>query len=270
MIKRKFIIPLLYLIVSFMYFGFVIYEIVSSKMSDLIPLFRVSRNFNALGDVLIAFLVPMVLMVILAFLGKPFAKLNYKIMTRVQKNFEYYYVDIGVPNHRARQIISRSLPAVFLALAFSLLLSNITIFENLFGVDIASAIIMLSLLLTPLSCFLMLPLYIFMDSGIVKIRKKGERKRPPEINYFGNAQYKAYKGFAGLTTPIMYFITIAMQGSLSGTTAYIILLYPIFLIGIFMPFFIVYEKQIAKWHREIVEKLDLKLLRMEDVERNIF
>ncbi len=271
MVKKKVAIPLTYLIITFIYFGYAIYQIIIMNMSDLIPLFRISRNYNALSDILVAFLVPMIVMILLAFCGRILANLNFKIFTKFQKNYEYYYVDLGDQDHKPSNIIYRSLPAVFLALAFSLFINNILGTGYPFGADIATGIIMLSLLLTPISCILLLPLYVFIDCGIIKVRRKDDGKKPPLIIYFGSAQYKLYKGFAGVTTPLFYIITLISEEALvKGPIAYVILLYPIFLIGIFMPFFLVYEKQINKWRPKILKKLKLEPLKLEDVERNIF
>jgi len=110
-----------------------------------------------------------------------------------------------------------------------------------------------------------------MDCGILKVKKKEEGKQPPQLIYFGNEQYKLYKGFAGITTPILYFFTILTEATLHRNAfAPIILLYPIFIIGIYMPFFLVYETRINKWQQKIVKKLKLTPLTMENVEQLIF
>ena len=271
MVKKKIVIPLIYLVITFAYFGFVIYQMILIKASDLIPLIRLSRNYDALSDILFAFLAPMIIMVLLALCGRIFTNLNFKIFSKFQRNYEYYYVDLGTQDHKSSKIIGRSLPAVFLALALSLFINNLLVTGYPFGTDLAVGIIMLSLLLTPISCILLLPLYAFIDCGIIKVRKKKENRKPPLIIYFGSSQYKLYKGFAGVTTPLFYIITLISEEALAkGPITYIILLYPIFLIGIFMPFFLVYEKQINKWRPKILKKLKLEPLKLEDVERNIF
>ena len=270
MVKTKFRVPALYFFITLIYFGYIIAQILINRLYDLIPLFRISRNYNALGDAIVAFFVPILVMCLLTVLGLMFALINFKFMTRFQRTFEYYYVDLGEVDHKARNIVSRSLPAVFLCLAISLLVNHFIPSEGIFGVDIASSIIFLSLFITPIICVLLLPLYVFLDCGIVKIRIKSERKRPPQIIYFGSAQYKIYKGFAGITTPLLYIFIILTEASLDWTFAPIILLYPLFLIGVFMPMMLVYEKLINKWRPRIIEILKLKPLKLEDIERNIF
>jgi len=197
--------------------------------------------------------------------------INYKFYTKFQKNYEYYYVEIIDKEYQSKRMVSRALLPVSLALSISLLINSITIFQGAFGTDPITSIIFLSLLLTPITSFLLLAIWVMKDTGVVKIRKKLDKRISPELSYFGKVQFQSYRGFAGISTPILYIITIVSSIQISlNFVSLIILVFPIVLIGLYMPLLVLYEKRLPKVGAKILKKFEFKHLNMNDIGRNIF
>ena len=85
MVKTKVLVPALYFLITIVYFGYIVAQILINRLSDLIPFIRISRNYNALWDAIIAFAAPPLIMCLLCTLGLVFALINFKVMTRIQK-----------------------------------------------------------------------------------------------------------------------------------------------------------------------------------------
>lgn len=122
----------------------------------------------------------------------------------------------------------------------------------------------------PITAIMVLPIWTFKDSGVIRLKKKQQKRFPPEMTYFGRTQHQSYKGFTGITTPIVYFVTIysdyLRQLNLTGL---IIIIYPIFLIGVFMPLLLLYENRIDNLRVQIIESLKLEQLTLNRLETTI-
>ncbi|MHA1150602.1 MAG: hypothetical protein ACTSR8_20470 [Promethearchaeota archaeon] len=268
-LKWRHILPLFYILITAGYC--IIVFIIIKNIPDIVPLIPGNTSFDLL---ILFFGVPLLMCFLLLFM-KIIAMINFKIMSKLQINYEYYYVEMGGREIATTTFFNRALVPVFMAIALSLLINGIPYFSRFFGPDPIAGIIFGSLLLSPLTFFLFIPIWVFQDSGIIRIRKKAEQRRPPKIIFFGSFQYQSYRGFAGITTPIMYFITIYGALSLSRNIVqtvitFVILLYPLFLMGIFMPALLIYERKIKKFKDKILKKLKLSKLTQEVVEKNIF
>ncbi|MHA1292348.1 MAG: hypothetical protein ACTSQJ_06735 [Promethearchaeota archaeon] len=268
MVSRKIVVSILYMIITLIYVIITISVILSLGVKDFVPIIPGSTR----TDIFVLFIcVPILICFPLLFL-RLITVINFKVMKRFQKNYEFYYIDLTEQTFESKNIIARAFLPVFLALAISQLLNSIQYFYGIFGIDPISSIIMLSLILAPLTSFLLLPVWTFKDSGIIRVRKRSKLRFPPEISYFGRIQHQSYRGFAGITTPILYFLTmyIEMRTSLGiNPTTLVIFLYPLFLIGFYMPLMILYEKRIPRLSEKIRKSLKLKMLNLETIERNL-
>lgn len=108
----------------------------------------------------------------------------------------------------------------------------------------------------------LLALFLLQD----KASQLSYKRIAPEISYFGKVQFQSYRGFAWISTPILYIITIISEIQIRpDLTSLIILLYPIILIGAYMPLIVLYEKRLNKIGAKIIKKFDLKLLHLDGI-----
>ncbi|MBA7548387.1 hypothetical protein ES705_40843 [subsurface metagenome] len=224
MIRRKAIIPLLYIFITYGYFFVITYMLVRMRVDNFSPLIP----GKLATDVIFLFIgIPILICIPILFISI-ITLVNFKVMKQFQKGYDFYYIEMGNRPFTSRNLIYRSLLPVLMALAISQLINSIPIFEGIFGIDNLASIVILSLLLAPITGFLLLPIWVFKDSGIIRLKKKHKKRFPPELTYFGRIQHQSYKGFTGIATPIMYFITIYVnfQKNLNWE-ALIILLYPL-------------------------------------------
>ncbi len=269
MVKSRVAVPVIYLLITIFYFGFILVQIINAHLPDLIPIKIGNTNLSAIDDLVLIFTIPTLMMCVFALFAKSSAILNFKLMKKFQRNYEYYYVNMGDRIISGQKVINRALLPVILSLALSLLVNSNPLFYRIFGIDTPITIIMFSLMFSPLTCLLLMPVWVFMDSGVVKLKTKTSKRVPPEMSYFGKAQIALYRGFAGITTPIMYVLTISSELSLNKPFSLVILLYPVFLFGIFMPFFLIFNSRIDKVSKKLIEKLHLEPLKIENIEKNI-
>ncbi|MHA1437732.1 MAG: hypothetical protein ACTSPD_09140 [Promethearchaeota archaeon] len=194
MVSRKIVVSILYMIITLIYVIITISVILSLGVKDFVPIIPGSTR----TDIFVLFIcVPILICFPLLFL-RLITVINFKVMKRFQKNYEFYYIDLTEQTFESKNIIARAFLPVFLALAISQLLNSIQYFYGIFGIDPISSIIMLSLILAPLTSFLLLPVWTFKDSGIIRVRKRSKLRFPPEISYFGRIQHQSYRGFAGI------------------------------------------------------------------------
>ena len=269
MLSKKNRVPLFFLIITIIYMivvGIYILGVVRAgqKIVPILP-------WTVTTQVIILFIgVPILITIQVAAL-RLVTILNFKFSTKFQKNYEYYYIDIIDKEYKSRRMVSRALLPVSMALAVSLLINSISIFLGFFGTDSITSIIFLTLLLTPITSFLLLAIWVMKDTGVVKIRKKLDKRIPPELSYFGKVQFQSYRGFAGISTPILYIITIVSSFQIRlNFESLIILIFPIVLIGLYMPLLVLYEKRLPKVGAKIIKKFEFKHLNMNDICRNIF
>ena len=269
MVSRKNIIPLFFFLITLIYTILVsIYLLnVFSPRQRIVPILP----FSATTQVILLFVgIPLLITIQVAAL-RLLTIINFKFYTKLQKNYEYYYVKIIDKEYKSKRMVSRALLPVSMALSISLLINSISIFQGLFGSEVITSIIFLSLLLTPITSLLLIAIWVMKDIGVVKIRTKLEKRIPPELSYFGKVQFQSYRGFAGISTPILYIITIVSSIQISlNFQSLIILVFPIVLIGLYMPLLVLYEKRLPKVGAKIIKKFEFKHLNMNDIGRNIF
>lgn len=269
MLSKKNRVPLFFLIITIIYMivvGIYILGVVRAgqKIVPILP-------WTVTTQVIILFIGVPILITIQVVALRLVTILNFKFSTKFQKNYEYYYIDIIDKEYKSRRMVSRALLPVSMALAVSLLINSISIFLGFFGTDSITSIIFLTLLLTPITSFLLLAIWVMKDTGVVKIRKKLDKRIPPELSYFGKVQFQSYRGFAGISTPILYIITIVSSFQIRlNFESLIILIFPIVLIGLYMPLLVLYEKRLPKVGAKIIKKFEFKHLNMNDICRNIF
>ncbi len=263
---RKILAGVFFILITYGYLAVIAVMVLQMGVSDfshIIP-------GKILTDMLILFVGIPILICLPLFFLKFITILNFKFMKLFQKQYEFYHVDLVQNPFTTRNLIYRAFLPVLMALAFSQLINNVEIFENVFGFESISSIIVLSLILAPIMSFLLLPIWVFKDSGIVRIKKKQNKRFSPELTYFGKMQHTAYKGFTGITTPIIYFVTIysSYQRSLNYESL-VVILYPFFFIGLYMPLLLIYEVKIEKLSKKIIKSLNLEPLMIENIEANL-
>ncbi|MGQ4874358.1 MAG: hypothetical protein ACP6IY_09840 [Promethearchaeia archaeon] len=263
----KYFVSFLYLLITIGYCFLVYYTVVIKEgIRDIVPIIRGSAS----SDLAILFTGIPIIMIFLLIFAKIFAYINFKIMSRFQLSYHHFIINIKNKNISTSTFLSRVQVPMFLSLALSLLINSNSVFWGFFGIDPISSIIFLSLILAPLSFILILPIWIFQDCGIIKLRKKSDNRVPPKLIYFGSFQYQSYRGFAGITTPIMYFLTIYSNLAKFNIIALIILIYPLILPGFFIPALLIYDKMVNKLSEKFPKWLKLPELTGEIIENYIF
>mgnify|MGYP006295415187 CR=1 FL=1 len=263
--RFRWFFPIFYVFLTIAYFLVVTLVIVRQSPYDFILLIP----GNLRSDIIVLFIGLPILMLIMILLGRLIAVINFKLTSLFQRNYEYYYVEITEKKLPIRHLLTRPILPVFIAIAISQLVNSVPFFTQFITGELVSSIIFLALLLSPLSLLLLLPIWIFKDSGIIKIRKRSEIRVPPELNYYGNFYYQCYKGFAGITTFISYLIIIYLDIQTLNVVSLLILLFSPFFMGLYVPFLLVYEKRIRKLSEKLVKNLKLKPLDYDIVRKNI-
>lgn len=173
--KLKIIVPLFYILLTFGYFIEFVITIFNRRSKDFIEFIP----GGTLTDLIVVFIgLPILIIVPLLFV-EFWTVLNFKISKKFLKNREFYYINLGESSLSLRSLIFRSLFPVFFALAFSHILNDIPLLKFHFGGDTIISIFIISLILAPITSFLLLPVWIFKDSGIVKIRRQQNQRHPP-------------------------------------------------------------------------------------------
>ncbi|MGV9173789.1 MAG: hypothetical protein ACOC44_18370 [Promethearchaeia archaeon] len=257
--------PILYVLLTIGYFLVVTLLIFRQVIKDFILL--IPGNYRT--DILVLFIGGPIFMLILVLFSRFIALINFKFTSLFQRNYEYYYVKISERSLPIRHLLTRPLLPVFICIAIAQLINSVPFFTQFITGEIVTSIIFLALLIAPLSLLLLLPIWIFKDAGVVKIRKKTEIRVPPELNYYGNFYYHSYKGFAGITTVISYFVIIYPAIQSLNITTLVILLFPPFFMGLYVPFLLIYEKRISKISRKLVKNLNLEPLNYQILQNNI-
>ena len=263
MVDWKKLVPLFILLLTIGYFAIASWVILSGGDPDFASIIA----GNTSTDLLFLFIGIPLLICIPAIFLKNITLLNYKFTKYFQKkDYEYRYVDLGERPFTTLNMIIRTLLPVFMSLAISLLIVDLFLLEKPIKLEKVTLIIILSLIIAPIVSFLVVPIWAYKDSGIVKLRKKPKKRFPPELIFYGKIQHQYYKGFTGITTPILYIITIISEVQISlNLTILLIFLFPFFLIGFFMPLLLIYEARIKKVNRKLVKSLSLTLISLEKI-----
>ncbi|MHA1724655.1 MAG: hypothetical protein ACTSYC_06210 [Promethearchaeota archaeon] len=258
--RKNLIIPIFYLLLTIGYFLEASYIILNGGMHDYIP----AIPGNARIDIFILFIgIPILTCVPLLFINK-LALFNFKILKKIQSKFDLYFIEQVDKPIASRHLILRALIPVLVVISISLSLFHSSNNMGLFGTFV-TPIINISLLLTPLIIIPFLPIWLYKDMGIVKLLRKQKTRIPPELSYFGKTQEQWLKGYGGITTPILYAITIIQIVSVD-IVGIVILVYPLFLIGLYMPMMLIYEFKVRKFGEKLKKTLNLKPLTMDIVE----
>ncbi|MHA1491704.1 MAG: hypothetical protein ACTSRI_18865 [Promethearchaeota archaeon] len=264
MSKLKYIVPFGYILITIGYFSIATRVIMLESPPDFVP----AIPGRTITDLIVLFvLVPILTCLPLIFIT-PLTILNFFFLKSYQKKkYEFYHIDFSNRPFSMRHMMYRAFLPVLLALSISLSLYNVGLTGNIFGPGHVS-IIFVSLLLIPFTIIPLIPVWVFKDTGIVRIRKKPKTRIPPELTFFAKNQNQFLKGYAGITTVLLYLFTIINE--LSTDIAFIlILIYPIFLIGVLMPLLLFYEIRVSRIGDKIIKKLKLTPLNLEIVEGNL-
>ncbi len=164
------------------------------------------------------------------------------------------------------EFISRGFYATILSIALSIAINNLLFRIGVEFIDgslpFSSAAI--SLILSPISILLLFPAWFLEDSGIIFMKKDNfielsngkTLTNSLDVRGVGNYFISIIKGFAGITTPILY-IWLFIEHQVFRTTfelGLILIFEPVFLIGSFFFSFWIYVKFAPKIKRWLLRK----------------
>lgn len=152
----------------------------------------------------------------------------------------------------------------FISISTGLIVINLSWLINVqfIRIDPITTILFASLLITPICSILVIPIWIFYDCGIIEIKRlKSGFRISPEVNSISLYYKYILRGYAGITTPIFYYLTL-MKILLEANPILqmIIFFFPISLIGYFMPLTILYELLFEK-----IKRITLRMVRLEKI-----
>jgi hypothetical protein len=162
-----------------------------------------------------------------------------------------------------------------LAIALSIALHNLlTALEVPFFITsgVAYSVAAVSFLLTPISIFLFGPAWVLDDSGIIFLKKENYDElvnaktlsKPLDVRGIGSYFIQLAKGFAGISTPLLYIILFIQEEIFkSGLELGILLiLEPFFLVGSFFFSMLIYIKILPKVRERLLRKLSYAEIRI--------
>lgn len=195
-IKLKFIIiPISYILLTFVYFLIVIFTMLKrtreENFVEVIP-------GKTLTDLLFLFFGIPLLIILTIFIVEFATIVNFKFSKKFLRNYNFYYVNLEKRPLTVRTLLSRPLLPVFMALALSHMLNTIPRVRIYLGAgDTVISIIVLSLILAPITAFLLLPVWIFKDNGIIKVRKKQICEPRPSLPFLAKSNTNHIKDLWG-------------------------------------------------------------------------
>ncbi|MHA1111340.1 MAG: hypothetical protein ACTSRE_09575 [Promethearchaeota archaeon] len=217
-------------------------------------------------DLVILFIAPIALQVIFVFLSMLFTPL-FILLARAMKLGKW---PMGLKRldrkYTLGEFVSRGFYLTILSIGLSIsinnLLFNVGVEFIKDSIPLSSAAI--SLILSPISILLLFPAWFLEDSGIIFMKNDNLIElsngriltNSLDVRGVGNYFVSTIKGFAGITTPILY-IWLFISWDVFQTTfelGLILIFEPIFLIGSFFFSFWIYIKFAPKIKRWLLKK----------------
>lgn len=191
--------------------------------------------------------------------------MDYFLISKIiKKNYDFKIITLKGEKIKGFPTFTRTLLPSFLSLSIGLVIMNYYWLFNvrIIGYDPTTTILFAALLTTPLCSILVIPIWVFHDCGIIEIKRlRKDFRLSPEVNSVGQFYKYILRGYAGITTPILYYLTFAKIFTQADPLLQIIIfLFPITLMGYFMPLTIIYELFFNK-----IKKLTLRIIRLEKI-----
>ncbi|MFX0100028.1 MAG: hypothetical protein ACFFCS_10650 [Candidatus Hodarchaeota archaeon] len=236
---------------------------------------------NDLVDYLIIFIAPVAVSVVFVFLAIVFTPF-YVFLARLMKGKKYGVArqELALNELSAGNVFARTFLASLIPLAFA-----ISINSFLVGLDVqfveanaeGYSIAALTVFISPVSVLLLMPTWILSDLGIVFYKKKNMEEtarekgfsEPYDVMSVGSFYGYLFKGFAGISTPIVFVYVFLGQILESGVEpddvimAIIALLTPVLLIGIYALPTWIYIKLYPSLERKLFKKKNYPTLNLK-------
>jgi len=196
--------------------------------------------------------------------GILFIRVYFLISKILKRNYDFKITILEGEKIKGFPTFTRTLLPSFLSLSIGLVIMNFYWLINvrIIGYDPTTTILFAALLTTPLCSILIIPIWLFHDCGIIEIKRlRKDFRLSPEVNSVGQFYKYLLRGYAGITTPIFYYLTFAkIFTETEPLLQIVIFFFPIALIGYFMPLTIIYELLFNK-----IKKLTLRIIRLEKI-----
>jgi len=217
-------------------------------------------------DLVVLFFAPITIQIITVFIAMGITPLFIHI-AKIMKLGKY---PMGVKKLERKytliEFVSRGFYATLLAIALSLAVNNILFdsgFEFIDG-SLAFSNAALSLVLTPISILIIFPAWFLEDSGIIFMKRENLDELTQgklltnslDVRGVGCYFISIIKGFAGITTPILYILLFLKESIFRNTfeLGVILIFEPFFLIGSFFISFWIFLKVVPRVKQWLLRK----------------
>ena len=215
--EKRFIGPIILSLLILVY-GFAFVFLINLE-GDLIPIYP----GGALSDYILVIVIPIVIMIVMYFVGHYIAKMFFSIHKVLKLNrYEYFLID---PEKKitASKIIIRSVYPGLLAINIAIYLALLGEFNYLFAVrsdepNLPAMIEWISMIVgIPIAILIITPIWILDSAGLMCSLNldKYKNRVTPDIESVGRFYSTVFKGYVGISTIVTYILiiyTFAQQG----------------------------------------------------------
>lgn len=215
--EKRFIGPIILSLLILVY-GFAFLFLINLE-GDLIPIYP----GGALSDYILVIVIPIVIMIVMYFVGHYIAKIFFSIHKVLKLNrYEYFLID---PEKKitASKIIIRSVYPGLLAINIAIYLALLGEFNYLFAVrsdepNLPAMIEWISMIVgIPIAILIITPIWILDSAGLMCSLNldKYKNRVTPDIESVGRFYSTVFKGYVGISTIVTYILiiyTFAQQG----------------------------------------------------------
>ena len=215
--EKRFIGPIILSLLILVY-GFAFLFLINLE-GDLIPIYP----GGALSDYILVIVIPIVIMIVMYFVGHYIAKMFFSIHKVLKLNrYEYFLIDLE-KKITASKIIIRSVYPGLLAINIAIYLALLGEFNYLFAVrsdepNLPAMIEWISMIVgIPIAILIITPIWILDSAGLMCSLNldKYKNRVTPDIESVGRFYSTVFKGYVGISTIVTYILiiyTFAQQG----------------------------------------------------------
>ncbi|OLS12027.1 MAG: hypothetical protein RBG13Loki_4371 [Promethearchaeota archaeon CR_4] len=199
------------------------------------------------------------------------ASLFIRLYTKLGRwlKFGRYYLGLYEysKEYSTRELIGRSLYAAFFSLTLGLMgaqfyLSSGSVLAAVSSTEAPKTgmVLLFTLLLSPIAAVVQAPMWWSEDLGIMLIRKTDREPVAPDIASVGRFMNAVMRGFITVSTPVLYInilVSIWPDGIREIFPMLLIILFPLALVGYFIPFQYWFTKRFVKFKQDFLPKLKL-------------
>lgn len=174
--------------------------------------------------------------------------------------------EVGLYNYaktfRTPELIGRALYAAYFSLTLGLMANQffLSAGTELVVNSTASSILVLTLLFSPIAAVIQAPMWWTEDVGIMLIRKTDRESVAPDISSVGRFMNVLTRGFITVSTPVLYISTLVKEihGLKNIIPLLLMILFPLALVGYFIPFQCWFAKRFLKFKGRLLPHLKLR------------